>query len=163
MRESLVNESILCVSHIISVNGGNKNLNSSRAVLNSYHGIIETRFNKIQETIHTAYKDETQKTYDYSIFLYKPKPNYGYSNTNSDKLNIDKVDVVIPARDESETIGNIVSEIRLSKYVGDIIVVDNNSVDETSLNAISEGAKVVKCNQRGYGLALKKGISSSTN
>ena len=63
---------------------------------------------------------------------------------------------VIPARDESKTIGALISQIK--KYVDDIIVVDDGSRDDTSGAAEKAGAIVARhAINLGKGAALKTG------
>lgn len=65
--------------------------------------------------------------------------------------------VVIPAYNEENSIGKVVSESK--KYVEEVIVVDDGSVDHTAENSKKAGAKVIvhKTNI-GYGAALQTGI-----
>ena len=67
------------------------------------------------------------------------------------------VDVVIPAWNEEESIGLVVSEIPKA-IVRHIVVVDNNSRDKTTENASNAGAVVLKETEQGYGAACLKGI-----
>jgi glycosyltransferase involved in cell wall biosynthesis len=64
---------------------------------------------------------------------------------------------IIPAHNESENIGKIVSET--SKYVSVVIVVDDGSSDNTAQVADSLNAKVVRHKHNtGKGAALKRGL-----
>lgn len=73
-----------------------------------------------------------------------------------------QVDVIIPAFNEQNSIGSVINDIP-KDLVRDIIVVDNNSNDETSINAKNAGATVLKENRQGYGFACLKGIEHATN
>jgi glycosyltransferase involved in cell wall biosynthesis len=73
-----------------------------------------------------------------------------------------QVDVIIPAFNEQNSIGSVINEIP-KDLVRDIIVVDNNSNDETSINAKNAGATVLQENRQGYGFACLKGIEYATN
>ena len=73
-----------------------------------------------------------------------------------------QVDVIIPAYNEQNSIGSVIHDIP-KDLVRDIIVVDNNSSDETSINAKNAGATVLKQPQQGYGNACLKGIEYVTN
>ncbi|MEN8957567.1 MAG: glycosyltransferase family 2 protein, partial [Flavobacteriales bacterium] len=73
-----------------------------------------------------------------------------------------QVDVIIPAFNEQNSIGSVISDIP-KELVRDIIVVDNNSSDETSINAKNAGATVLKQPMQGYGNACLKGIEYATN
>ncbi len=68
-----------------------------------------------------------------------------------------QVDVIIPAFNEQNSIGSVIRDIP-KELVRDIIVVDNNSNDETSINAENAGATVLKQPLQGYGNACLKGI-----
>ena len=68
-----------------------------------------------------------------------------------------QVDVIIPAFNEQNAIGSVIQGIP-KDLVRDIIVVDNNSSDETSINAKNAGATVLKESRQGYGFACLKGI-----
>ena len=73
-----------------------------------------------------------------------------------------QVDVIIPAFNEQNSIGSVINDIP-KDLVRDIIVVDNNSSDETSINAKNAGATVLKQPEQGYGNACLKGIEFVTN
>ncbi|MEO9512559.1 MAG: glycosyltransferase family 2 protein [Flavobacteriaceae bacterium] len=66
------------------------------------------------------------------------------------------IKVIIPAVNEGDSIGKVVSE--LPDSVSEIIVVNNGSTDNTIENAKKAGATVLTENQRGYGFACLKGI-----
>lgn len=66
------------------------------------------------------------------------------------------IKVIIPAYNEGDSIGHVVSE--LPKSVSEIIVVNNNSNDDTVVNAEKAGATVLTENRRGYGYACLKGM-----
>ena len=70
-----------------------------------------------------------------------------------------KYSVVIPCFNEEKGIGNVVNN--LPKDDCEIIVVDNNSSDQTAEIARKAGAKIVPETQKGYGYALKKGFASA--
>jgi glycosyltransferase involved in cell wall biosynthesis len=73
-----------------------------------------------------------------------------------------QVDVIIPAFNEQNSIGSVIKAIP-KDLVRDIIVVDNNSNDETSINAKNAGATVLKESNQGYGYACLKGIDYAKN
>jgi len=54
------------------------------------------------------------------------------------------IDVIIPARNEAETIGPVVDASRGCRYVRDVIVVDDGSTDSTADVAATYGARVVR-------------------
>src|SRR5690606_3871270 len=66
------------------------------------------------------------------------------------------IDVLIPAYNEQDAIGKVVREI--PDFVRNIIVVNNDSTDNTKFNASRAGAIVVDEPQRGYGMACLTGI-----
>lgn len=72
-----------------------------------------------------------------------------------------KLSIVIPSFNVGETIGGIVSELKKSHYVHEIIVVDNNSSDITGEVAKQNGATVITCFNQGLGFAVKAGIEKS--
>jgi len=70
--------------------------------------------------------------------------------------------VVIPARDEAGSIGQVVRQGRAT-LDAEIIVVDNNSRDETAKVAAAAGAQVVRESARGYGHACLRGVRAATD
>ena len=69
---------------------------------------------------------------------------------------MNKVAILIPAYNESATIGDIVKNV---KNLGDVIVVDDGSIDSTSEAAKINGAIVVKNKfNEGYNKSLIKGF-----
>jgi len=66
------------------------------------------------------------------------------------------IKVIIPAYNEEESIGNVIRDI--PSIVDEIIVVNNNSTDATSQNALEAGATVLSEPKSGYGNACLKGI-----
>ena len=71
------------------------------------------------------------------------------------------IKVIIPAFNEQDAIANVVNEI--PKIVDEIIVVSNNSTDNTELNAKNAGATVLKEHRKGYGFACLKGMDYIRN
>ncbi|MCW5976882.1 MAG: glycosyltransferase family 2 protein [Bryobacteraceae bacterium] len=74
--------------------------------------------------------------------------------------------VVIPAYSEEGAIARVVAEVRgmLDSHGirGEIVVVDDGSKDRTAQAAFSAGARVIRHrSNRGYGAALKTGISAA--
>lgn len=69
-----------------------------------------------------------------------------------------KVSVVIPARDESATIGTVVQRTRALLPEAEIIVVDDGSADDTGAQARGHGARVIRHPYaKGNGAAIKSG------
>ena len=67
------------------------------------------------------------------------------------------IDVVIPAFNEEDAIGKVLGDLP-KNIVRNIIVVDNNSTDNTRLNAEREGAVVLHQSIQGYGASCLKGM-----
>lgn len=68
------------------------------------------------------------------------------------------VDVVIPALNEAQTIGDVVSTFRQSPRIGKVIVVSDLSRDRTGPVAAKAGAVVVKGPGKGKGQAMMRGL-----
>lgn len=75
-----------------------------------------------------------------------------------EKENLPNIKVVIPAFNEEASIGKVVDDIP-KDWVTEIIVVSNNSSDQTEINAKKAGATVLVENRKGYGWACLKGIN----
>jgi glycosyltransferase involved in cell wall biosynthesis len=74
-----------------------------------------------------------------------------------------KVSVVLPAKNESESIGRVVSGILAQLPGAEIIVVDDGSSDDTGTIAESAGARVVRhAYSVGNGGAIKSGARAAT-
>ena len=67
-----------------------------------------------------------------------------------------KIVVIIPAYNEEESIPLVIKDI--PKIVDEVIVVSNNSTDDTEDNAKKAGATVLVEHQKGYGFACLKGM-----
>ena len=76
-----------------------------------------------------------------------------------------KYTFLLPARNEEKTLPYCIEEIETfinkNKLKAEILVVDNNSTDNTSNIAKDYGAKVVFCENIGYGNALNCGIKNA--
>ncbi len=66
------------------------------------------------------------------------------------------IKVIIPAYNEAESITNVINDIPAN--VDEIIVVSNNSTDNTEVNAKKAGATVLTETNKGYGYACLKGM-----
>ena len=66
------------------------------------------------------------------------------------------IKVIIPAYNEEESIPLVIKDI--PSIVNEVIVVSNNSTDNTELNAKNAGATVLIEKQKGYGYACLKGM-----
>lgn len=69
------------------------------------------------------------------------------------------VSVVIPCLNEQEPIGDVVREV-LAQGVGEVVVVDNGSTDDTARVAAGAGARVVREPTPGYGRACAAGLAA---
>lgn len=66
------------------------------------------------------------------------------------------IKVIIPAYNEEASIGKVIAEIPETVY--EIIVISNNSTDDTEKNARAAGATVLSEERKGYGYACLKGM-----
>lgn len=66
------------------------------------------------------------------------------------------INVIIPAYNEGRSISDVIKDIPSS--VEEVIVVSNNSTDDTESNAKKAGATVLKEPKKGYGYACLKGM-----
>ncbi|MDG5490267.1 glycosyltransferase family 2 protein [Psychroserpens sp. SPM9] len=71
------------------------------------------------------------------------------------------IKVIIPAYNEADSIAYVIKDI--PEIVSEIIVVSNNSNDDTEINAKHAGATVLKETNRGYGYACLKGMDYIAN
>lgn len=71
--------------------------------------------------------------------------------------NTPKICVVIPAFNEENSIAKVIADIP-ARLVREVIVVNNNSNDNTEINARNAGATVLREKRPGYGFACLKGI-----
>jgi glycosyltransferase involved in cell wall biosynthesis len=67
-----------------------------------------------------------------------------------------KIKVIIPAYNEERAIGHVIKDIPSS--VSEVIVISNNSTDNTIQVAKNAGATVLSENRKGYGYACLKGL-----
>ena len=72
-----------------------------------------------------------------------------------------KIKVIIPAYNEAESISHVINDI--PNIVEEIIVISNNSTDNTEANAKKAGATVLKEPNKGYGYACLKGLQYVAN
>lgn len=71
--------------------------------------------------------------------------------------------VIIPARNESASIANLVTELRKLDGITEVIVVDDGSSDDTGARATAAGARVIRHPvSRGNGAAIKTGARAAT-
>jgi glycosyltransferase involved in cell wall biosynthesis len=72
------------------------------------------------------------------------------------------VSVVFPAYNEEEGIAQAVETFLALEPVDEVVVVDNNSRDETAALASEAGARVVTETAQGYGNALRRGLAEAS-
>lgn len=75
----------------------------------------------------------------------------------------DPVSIVVPARNEAETIARVVENLLPLEWVDEIVVVDNNSNDGTAEIAKKAGARAVYEAAPGMGSALRAGLKVARN
>jgi glycosyltransferase involved in cell wall biosynthesis len=79
-----------------------------------------------------------------------------------------KVSIIIPAKDEEETLGNVLDDLnktisQLPQHEFEVICVDDHSKDATATIARSFGARVVEnVRKPGKGMALRAGFEAAT-
>ncbi len=73
-----------------------------------------------------------------------------------------RVSVVIPTRNEAQSIGRVLADLP-ADIVTEVLVVDSNSTDGTPEIASKIGARVFHEPRRGYGRACLTGLASATN
>jgi glycosyltransferase involved in cell wall biosynthesis len=72
------------------------------------------------------------------------------------------VSLIFPAFNEAENITQAVTEFLATKIIDELIVVNNNSSDDTAKLAKKAGARVVHEKRQGYGFALQKGLNAAS-
>ncbi|MFT4575183.1 MAG: glycosyltransferase involved in cell wall biosynthesis [Polaribacter sp.] len=71
------------------------------------------------------------------------------------------IKVIIPAYNEQDSIANVIKDI--PAIVDEVIVISNNSTDNTEENANNAGATVLRESRKGYGFACLKGMEYIAN
>src|ERR1700716_3383840 len=72
-----------------------------------------------------------------------------------------RVSVVFPAYNEEAGIAAAVDDFGGIEAVDEVLVVDNNSRDQTAARATTAGARVVREPRQGYGNALRRGLAEA--
>ena len=72
-----------------------------------------------------------------------------------------RVSVVFPAYNEEAGIAEAVTEFGDLEAVDEVLVIDNNSRDQTAARAARAGARVVHESRQGYGNALRRGLAEA--
>jgi glycosyltransferase involved in cell wall biosynthesis len=73
-----------------------------------------------------------------------------------------RVSIVFPAYNEEEGISAAVGDFGGLDAVDEVVVVDNNSRDQTAPRAAAAGARVIREPRQGYGNALRRGLADAT-
>ena len=71
------------------------------------------------------------------------------------------ISVILPALNEEKTIGNVIDACINSNGVNEVIVIDDNSTDNTAAVAAEKGARVIISKKRGKGISMKEGLSEA--
>jgi glycosyltransferase involved in cell wall biosynthesis len=71
------------------------------------------------------------------------------------------VSVVFPAYNEGGNIRRAVEDFFLPGVIDEVVVVDNNSRDETATEAAAARARVIREARQGYGHALRRGLTEA--
>ena len=72
-----------------------------------------------------------------------------------------RVSVIFPAYNEEAAIAAAVGDFSSVEAVDEILVIDNNSRDQTAARAQQAGARVVHEQRQGYGHALRRGLAEA--
>ena len=92
------------------------------------------------------------------IFRTKIISNYHYERYPAFRVDMKKVVFLIPAYNESASIGKLVKDIKSLYPESKVIVMDNNSSDATAEIALANGATVLQEWKQGKGYAIKSGL-----
>ena len=91
---------------------------------------------------------------------YKTDPALHY--LQFDGISNPKMCVAIPSYNEEQTIGQVVTDYKNQKFVESVIVIDNNSSDNTVEIAKQHGATVIKKNEnKGFSHSIVLGLKES--
>lgn len=74
-----------------------------------------------------------------------------------------RIAVGLIAYNEQMAIGDVVNDFKGQPFVATVIVVDNNSTDQTAARAATAGALVVREPNQGYGFACIRGLREALN
>jgi glycosyltransferase involved in cell wall biosynthesis len=72
-----------------------------------------------------------------------------------------RVSVVFPAYNEGPNVTAAVKDFAGCGWVDEVVVVDNNSTDDTAQQALASGARLVRESRQGYGWALRRGLDEA--
>lgn len=74
-----------------------------------------------------------------------------------------RVAAIIPAYNEGPRVGAVVDVLRDHPGISELVVVDNNSIDDTARVAREHGARVVAMPLKGKGQAMSAGVASTAS
>lgn len=77
-------------------------------------------------------------------------------------MNKEKVSVVIPAYNEERKIGEVLSAVKKSPHVDEIIVIDDGSKDKTTEIVKKEGVIIISQPNGGKGSAMDRGMKEAS-
>lgn len=73
--------------------------------------------------------------------------------------------ILMPCRNEASTVGVCIEEakefLQKNHIQGEILVIDNDSMDHSAQKAREHGARVITEKKKGYGIAIRTGIAAS--
>ncbi|MBS1668686.1 MAG: glycosyltransferase [Bacteroidetes bacterium] len=73
------------------------------------------------------------------------------------------ISVVIPALNEEKTIRQVIAQAKRNALVSEIIIVDDQSIDNTVVEAQKENVKVITSTQLGKGSSMQEGMMAAKN
>jgi hypothetical protein len=73
----------------------------------------------------------------------------------------DPISVIVPARNEAQTIARVIRVLRDMSGIAEVVVIDNASTDATAAEAAGAGAQVVTETRPGMGHAVRTGIGAA--
>jgi glycosyltransferase involved in cell wall biosynthesis len=71
------------------------------------------------------------------------------------------ISIVIPVLNEGATIRQVIKTVKKTSRKAEIIVVDDNSRDNTVEEAMKEGVRVITSSQRGKGISMREGLMAA--
>lgn len=144
--------------YVLSYSNKITNVINDLKLIDTYHTIdeiSELEFIKLDDFINANFNTEIIKK---SATQFEALDNFLLNNIIDEN-----VTVIIPARNEEKTIQKVIKLVQKSTLVNQIIVVDNNSMDNTAKLAKSAGAYVEPCTSQGKGYAMEEGLKHSIN
>ena len=73
------------------------------------------------------------------------------------------ISVVIPALNEEKTIRTVIQQAKRNELVSEIIVVDDQSTDDTVREARKEGVRILTSTNLGKGDSMREGMMLANN